>query len=174
LRLHSCDLFFNPKPKIQNRIGGIMNTMQEGDSAHVMSSPRLKIKVLQQMAEALEDEAAGLYHRAAAFEEEEFMLNREVQERQTEISRLSLKLDSLRGERDGLIEKIESLRAEAAAMREEIYNYEEEVALAAIDGARLEDDLLAGSCAGQAGPCQGNQPRSPFYFRRMTLADHAR
>ena len=59
-------------------------------------------------------------------------------------------------------------------MREEVCNCEEEIALAVIEGARMDDDLVANSCAGQAGPGQGNQPRSPFYFRRMTLADHAR
>jgi chromosome segregation ATPase len=144
----------------------------EGDGVAVASSPRLKIRMLQQMAEALEDEAAGLYQRAASFEEEEFMLNREIEERQTEINRLALKLESMRGERDRLLERIESLRGEAAAMREEVFNCEEEIALAAIDGARTDDDLLAGSCAGHAA--QGSQQRSSLYFRRMTVADHAR
>ena len=49
------------------------------------SAPRVKTRMLEQMAEALEDEAAGLYRRAAAFEEEEFLLNKEIGERQTEI-----------------------------------------------------------------------------------------
>src|SRR4030095_15427908 len=96
------------------------------------SSPRVRMKLLIQMAETLEDQAAGLYRRVAASEEEEFLLNREIEERQTEINRLVLKLDALRAERDRLMEQIGSISAEATAMREEIFNGEEEFALAAI------------------------------------------
>jgi len=90
------------------------------------------MKLLIQMAETLEDQAAGLYRRAAASEEEEFLLNREIEERQTEINRLVLKLDAMRAERDRVMEKIGAISAEATAMREEIFNGEEEFALAAI------------------------------------------
>jgi hypothetical protein len=51
--------------------------------------------MLEQMAEGLEDQVAVLYRRAATFEEEEFLLNREIEERQTEINRLVLKLDTM-------------------------------------------------------------------------------
>jgi chromosome segregation ATPase len=77
--------------------------------------------MLEQMAEALEDQVAGLYRRAAAFEEEEFLLNREVEERQTEINRLMFKLEVMRAERERVIERIESISREAAAIREEVY-----------------------------------------------------
>ena len=89
--------------------------------------------MLEQMAEALEDQVAALYRRAAAFEEEEFLLNQEVEERQTEINRLLLKLEAMRAERDRVIEKIEPISSEAAAIREEVFNGEEEIALAAIE-----------------------------------------
>jgi len=52
------------------------------------SRPVVKMRILEQMAEALEDQVAVLYRRAAAFEEEEFLLTREIEERQTEINRL--------------------------------------------------------------------------------------
>ena len=92
-------------------------------------APHVRMRMLLQMAEALEDEAGGLYRRAAAFEEEEFMLNREIEERQTEISRLQLKLEALRSTRNCLLEKIEALRSEANTMREEVFNNEEEMAM---------------------------------------------
>jgi len=72
------------------------------------------------MAEALEDQVAGLYRRAAAFEEEEFLLNREVEERQTEINRLTFKLEVMRAERERVMERIESISPEAAAISEEV------------------------------------------------------
>ncbi len=103
-------------------------------------SPRVKMRILEQMAEALEDQVAGLYRRAAAFEEEEFLLNREVEDRQTEINRLSLKLDSMRSERDRVMEKIESISREAAAMRDALVDDEENNALAGIEEGGLEVD----------------------------------
>ncbi|HSB10775.1 MAG TPA: hypothetical protein VLM38_14905 [Blastocatellia bacterium] len=88
------------------------------------SSPQVRVRLLEQMAEALEDEAAVLYRRAAAFEEDEFLLNREIEERQTEINRLQLKLDAMRSERDRVMEKIESISEEATAMRYQAFNRE--------------------------------------------------
>ena len=80
-----------------------------------LSSPaRVKMRMLDQMAEALEDQVAGLYRRAAAFEEEESLLNREVEERQTEINRLTFKLEVMRAERERVMERIESISREAA------------------------------------------------------------
>ena len=96
-------------------------------------SSRVKARMLSQMAEALEDEVAGLFKRVASFEEEEFLLGREIGDRETEINRLALKLASLRGERDGLLEKIESLSQEAAQLREEVCNSEEEIAIDTLD-----------------------------------------
>lgn len=136
------------------------------------SSPSVRIKMLHQMAEALEDEAGGLYRRAAAYEEEEFMLNREITERQTEINRLQLKVEAMRSQRDGLIEKIEAIRNEAAAIREEAFNSEEEMALAALDNARVEEALDSLEGKSEMSFSGGiNASQTPAYFRRMTLAN---
>lgn len=122
------------------------------------SSPRVKVRMFQQMAEALEDEAAVLYRRAAAYEEEDFLLDCEINERQTEINRLKLKLESMRSDRDGLLRKIEAIRNEAAALREEAFNGEEEIALAAIDNQ-------------SANQAEDKTSHDSLFFRRMTLAD---
>ena len=122
------------------------------------SSPRVKVRMLQQMAEALEDEAAGLYLRAAVYEEEDFLLTCEINERQTEINRLQLKLEAMRSDRNSLLEKIEGIRNEAAALREEAFNSEEEIALAVIDNQRENES-------------EDNALHNSLYFRRMTLAD---
>lgn len=138
------------------------------------SPPGVKMRMLEQMAEALEDQVAGLYRRAAAFEEEEFLLNGEVEERQTEINRLMLKLEAMRAERDRLMEKIESISGEAAAMREEVFNGEEEVALAAIESSTVE--ASTGTECGHSQPgSTGDDPScGAMFFRRMTLAEQAR
>jgi chromosome segregation ATPase len=119
-------------------------------------APHIRTKMLLQMAEALEDEAGGLYRRAAAFEEEAFMLNHEIEERQTEISRLQLKLEALRSTRNGLLEKLEALRSEATAMREEVFNNEEEMALAP----------LAEEWSDQT---RDEQRRDSIFFQRISL-----
>lgn len=118
-------------------------------STSISSSPRVKARMLEQMAEALEDEVGGLYRRAAAFEEEESLLNKEIGERQTEINRLLLKLDAMRAERDRVMEKIELVSHEAALMRDRAFSCEE-------DGA--------------GGRCDEAPPDGVF-FRRMTLAE---
>ncbi len=126
------------------------------------SRPVVKMRILEQMAEALEDQVAVLYRRAAAFEEEEFLLTREIDERQTEINRLMLKLEAMRAERDRVIEKIESISGEAVAIREEVFRGEEEVVIAAIEGSPSEAataPLLAGS------------DLQATFFRRMTLGE---
>ena len=123
-------------------------------------APHVRMKMLLQMAEALEDEAGGLYRRAAAFEEEELMLNREIEERQTEISRLQLKLEALRSTRNSLLEKIESLRSEADTMREEVFNNEEVMALA------LASDRAA---EGWTVPARDDDRRDSIFFQRMSL-----
>lgn len=125
-----------------------------------VASLDVKIRMLYQMAEALEEEAVGLFRRAAIFEEEEFLLNREIEERQTEINRLQVKLEALRGERDRIFGKIHGIQAEVAAMREEISNNEEEIALANISSARLLDVELV----------VDDQPPRPVFFHRMTLS----
>ena len=122
------------------------------------SSPRVRVRMLQQMAEALEDEAEGLHRRAAAYEEEDFLLNCEINERQTEINRLLLKLQAMRSDRDSLLGKIEAIRNEAAALREEVFNSEEEIALAAIDNRR-------------ANEIGDKASHDSLYFRRMTMSD---
>lgn len=132
------------------------------------SSPRVKMRMLEQMAEALEDEANGLYRRAAAFEEEEFLLNRELGERQTEINRLLLKLEAMRAERDRLMEKIESISQEATAMREELFNSEEEMAIAGLEGGQSQG---AGDVDADGDRQHAATQRSAMFFRRMTLAE---
>jgi chromosome segregation ATPase len=164
----------NPQSAIRNSQGCFMTIMNDCEMAQGgrISSPRVKMRILQQMAEALEDQAGALYRRAAAYEEEEFLLNHEITERQTEINRLLLKLEAMRSERDGLLGKIEDIRNEAAAMREEAFNSEEEIALAALDHARVEETLEAvGSESVASYSGGGNGPQSPAYFRRMALAD---
>ena len=132
-------------------------------------SSRIKIKMLEQMAEVLEDQAAGLYQRAAGFEEEEFLLNREIGERQTEINRLLLKLDALRSERDGVLEKIETITSEASEMREAVFGIEQEFMFRALAPAQTED---AATCLavdfGEPDHLSGS-----VYFRRLTLTDSA-
>ena len=118
-------------------------------STSVSSSPRVKARMLEQMAEALEDEVGGLYRRAAAFEEEESLLNKEIGERQTEINRLLLKLDAMRAERDRVMEKIELVSHESALMRDRAISCEED---------------------GTDGRCDEASPGGVF-FRRMTLAE---
>jgi hypothetical protein len=122
------------------------------------------------MAEALEDEAAGLYHRAAGFEEEEFLLNREIEDRQTEINRLMLKLDALRSERDGVLEKIESITTEATEMREVVFKIEQAFVFQALT------PMQAGGAAAclAADFAQSDQSSDSMYFRRLSPSDSAR
>jgi chromosome segregation ATPase len=134
------------------------------------SPPRINMRLLLQMAETLEDQAAGLYRRAASSEEEEFLLNREIEERQTEINRLELKLEAIRAERDRLMDQIGAISKEATEIREEIFNGEEEFALSAIQA----------SVPGEIAPEGRNQTRakgksaaSGAYFRRMAPADQS-
>ena len=122
------------------------------------SSPRVKTRMLEQMAEALEDEAAGLYRRAAAFEEEEFLLNKEIGERQTEINRLLLKLEAMRAERDRVIEKIEQISSEAAAVRERVFNGNDEDSIEAAQTSQGQYE---------------NPSTGALFFRRMTVAEQA-
>ena len=125
--------------------------MNESQSA-ANSSSQMRTMLLEQMAEALEDEAVGLYRRAAAFEEDEFLLNKEIDDRQTEINRLQLKLDGLRSERDRLMERIETITEEAQALRDEsIDNYASEI---------------------RANPDHENDAGA-MYFRRATLTETA-
>lgn len=132
--------------------------------------PHIKVRMLQQMAEALEDEAKGLYQRVAAFEEEEFLITREIEERKTEINRLSLKLEAMRSEHDGLLGKIETIRSEVTAMREEVCDGEEEIALLAIDDTQT-DELEAANCQAQN---RDEKQRTSVFFHRTTLSDFAR
>lgn len=135
------------------------------------STPRVKIRMLAQMAEALEDQVAGLYRRAAAFEEEEFLLNREIEERQTEINRLLLKLEAMRAERDRVMERIESISNEAAAMREEVFNGEEEVVLVPIEGSMAEASTGPAGDGGQPVFTGGDPASGAMFFRRLTPSE---
>ena len=126
--------------------------MNESQSA-VDASTQMRTMLLEQMAEALEDEAVGLYRRAAAFEEDEFLLNKEIDDRQTEINRLQLKLDGLRSERDRLIQRIETITEEAQGLRDESLNN----CASEIGAPSLDHDNDAGA----------------MYFRRATLTETA-
>jgi chromosome segregation ATPase len=134
--------------------------------------PDVKVRMLQQMAAALEDEAGGLYRRMAAFEEEEFLLTREIEERQTEINRLNLKLDAIRSERSGLLDRARAVMSEAAAMREQVWEGEEAMALLVMDGAQAGGEE-AGASGHKPAPRPGRdegQRGTPF-FHRTTLGD---
>ena len=126
------------------------------EAAPVVASPLIKMRMLTQMAEALEDEAASFCRKAAVLEEEEFLLSRQIDERQTEINRLQLRRDGLRCEREGIFQRIDSLRTEAAAMKEEAFNNEDEIALALIDDAPVLNTNEV--------PSDG-----PVFFHRMSL-----
>ena len=121
-----------------------------------VASNHVRMRMLQQMSEALEDEASSLLLRAAGLYEEDLLLNRQIDERQTEINRLQLKLEAIQSERDGIIERVESLRDEARAMTEEAYNNEDEIALSVIDDLPSAD-------------VDKDQPRGPIFFQRSRL-----
>ena len=129
---------------------------------------RAKLCMLEQMAEALEDEAAGLVRRAAGYEEEEFLLEREIEERQTQIERLALKLGGMRADRETLLAKIDSLTAEATALRDEVYGKEEARALAAIERASA---LEARPGLGDTEATGVSEATPAIYFRRARLVD---
>jgi septal ring factor EnvC (AmiA/AmiB activator) len=109
----------------------------EGES----QDSRLSMWMLDQMAEGLEDQAAGLSRRAAGFEEEESLLTKEIARHETEINRLLLRLDAVRSDRDSVVERIESLKREASGIREQLFVCEEEAALAAIDPASFQSEM---------------------------------
>lgn len=132
---------------------------------------RAKMRMLEQMAEALEDEAAGLYRRAATYEEEDLLMEHEIQERQTEINRLSLKLHACRADRDALIAKINALISEATALREAVYGNEEAAVLAAIE--RADQPAMPQSQDETAAAAERAAPRT-LYFRRAELAEAPR
>ena len=137
-----------------------MSTVLEENTLTVpeFASNHVRMRMLQQMSEALEDEASSLLLRAGGFEEEEVLLNRQIDDHQTEINRLRLKLDGVHAEQTSLLERVESLRDEARAMREEAYNNEDEIALSVIDD-------VPPATADQA------QPPGPIFFHRPRLID---
>jgi chromosome segregation ATPase len=120
-----------------------------------IASPQVRMRILQQMAEALEDEASSLYRRASSFEEEEMLLSQQIEDRQTEIGRIQLRLEAVKCEREGIAERVERLRREATAMREEIFNSEDEIALSFIDDPPSAND--------------GEQTRASAFFHRLHL-----
>jgi chromosome segregation ATPase len=132
--------------------------------------PQMKMRLLIQIAETLEDEAAGLFRRAAASEEEEFLLNREIEERQTEINRLILTLEAIQAERNRLMERIDSICGEATAIREEIFNREEEIALGAIEASSAEQES-AYLETGDRDRTHVDPAGGATFFRRMAMAE---
>lgn len=129
-------------------------------SMSMSSPPRVKARILEQMAEALEDEAGGLYRRAAAFEEEETRLNSEIGERQTEISRLLLKLEAMQAERNRVMEKIDLISHEASLIRDRVFSSEED----GKEPGTLEANDSASNRCYEAGPRAG-------FFRRAMLPE---
>ncbi len=138
------------------------------------SQTGMKLRMLDQMAEALEDQVAALYRRAASFEEEEFLLNRDVEERQTEIHRLVLKLEGMRADRDRVLERIELISGEAAAIREEVFSSEDEAALAAIGSSPARELNGLGCVDVQAAESGGESAGSATFFRRLAIVEDAR
>ena len=105
--------------------------------------PRLSMWMLDQMAEGLEDQAAGLSRRAAGLEDEESLIRKEIERHGTEINRLQLRLESLRSDRHSVVGRIESLKSEANGIREQLFVCEEEAALAAIDPGDFNSDMAS-------------------------------
>jgi predicted RNase H-like nuclease (RuvC/YqgF family) len=125
-----------------------MTIIDEATSGVTTQTPA-KMRIFEHMAEALEDQVAGLYRRAATFEEEEFLLNREVEERQTEINRLMLKLEAMRAERDRVMDSIESISNEATAIRGVVSSGE---------GASTFDSIESESATSTRPAFNGNGP----------------
>jgi hypothetical protein len=98
----------------------------------VKELPQARIKMLAQMAGALETEAEELCSRAQCLEE------------------------ALRVERDSLLERIETLRAEAGAIREEVSSNEDDVA---IDSLKEPTVLSVVSSGSRARRVTGNRGR---------------
>jgi septal ring factor EnvC (AmiA/AmiB activator) len=142
-----------------------MSLQAKMDDTNDSAAPvmRAKLRMLEQMAEALEDEASGLYRRAAVCEDEEAVLEREIEERQTEINRLSLKLNALRADRDALLGKITALTGEASALREQVYSNEEAGVLAALERAAA---LTLPPGRRDAEATVDGDARRSLYFRR--------
>jgi predicted nuclease with TOPRIM domain len=134
-----------------------------------MVPDRIRVRTLQQMAEALEDEAAGLDRRAAAFEEEELVVTREVQAHQTEINRLLLRLQSIRSERDSVVERIEKLGTEARHLKQRSLSSEDEEGLGAMESCEFDDRMNRRTDLADSRGVSG-QDRST-YFRRMSVTD---
>ncbi|MCI0487142.1 MAG: hypothetical protein L0229_11140 [Blastocatellia bacterium] len=164
-----------------------MNTLEEKEvsQSDYPASPHVKMRIFQQMAEALDMEASALYRRAASFEEEETSLKRAVQEHQTEINRLNFRMQVLRSERSRLVERIDDLEQEADALREEACTMEEDLAPSSVESGRKKS-----LCAAQEGdtdgwedepfekkilpfrPASEEESRTPVFFNRMTLTDY--
>ncbi|HKV37898.1 MAG TPA: hypothetical protein VJX67_01705 [Blastocatellia bacterium] len=103
------------------------------EDKHTVANGPGRLKMMQQIAEGLEDEAHSLTRRARAIEEEEAQISQEVEELQTGIQRLSLRSTSLRGEREALLAKIDKLHHEADSIRDKAISAEEELALQSLE-----------------------------------------
>jgi hypothetical protein len=134
----------------------LLATDNDPDPISKAGSGHFKRAMLQQMAEALEDQVAALCRRVVAFEEEDFLLTREIEEHMSEINRLHLKLDGVRDQRDHMLERVECLRAEASSMREAVFGSEKE-----------GTDLLGVKV--MLSDQAADDDRRPMFFQRMTL-----
>lgn len=137
---------------------------EKNEEIRSSDSDRVRLEMMHQIAEGLEDEAESLTRRARSFEEEEFLLNREIEEHQTEINRLQLRLRSLRAERDSLIGKCEMLRREASSIREDALSDEEELAIESLE-------LGASQFLFQDGEELEDRSGDGVFFRRMSVTD---
>ncbi len=152
-----------------------MNTLEakEASQDSPAAPSRVKIRMLHQMAEALEDEAAGLCRRAATYEEEECLLKREIEERQTQINRLSLKAEALRMEHQGLMERVETICKEAIAIREEAVGMEDKP-VPPLDGNKESRRWSKATLKRQPSHSQSAdeaRPMKPVFFHRMMLVE---
>ena len=138
---------------------------------------RVRIKMLQQMAEALDDEAEALYRRAASFEDEDYLLTREIEQRVTEINRMKLRLDAVRRERSTVTQRIEELRVEAAAIREEVFEGEDELVIqnlgtGELDRRSINSQTSYDNAEDSAFPGLGDEPDlENAFFRKVSLKD---
>jgi hypothetical protein len=75
------------------------------------------------------------------------MVSTELSGHQTELNRLSARLEALRVERDTLLERIETLRAEAVAIREEASSNEDDAAIESLKSPTVISMVSSGSRA---------------------------
>ena len=117
------------KPREVWRQNYTVATQHETELNGNISAERLRLKMLEHRASALEQESSSLVRRAAALERQESLVRDEIEHYEDEVNRLVLRLKSLQTERESLSQRIELLKCNTRGLREEIVNAEEELAL---------------------------------------------